>query len=75
MTWDDNRRRLYVSANDPGVLNFARSVASYVQGKENRSISENLQERIAIHEALDIYGLNYTPNPKTPYSRCPSRRT
>jgi hypothetical protein len=69
MTWDDNRKAAaYVSANDPGVLNFARSVASYVQGKENRSISENLQAGIAIHEALDIYGLNYTPNPKTPYS-------
>ena len=69
MTWDDNRKAAaYVSANDPGVLNFARSVASYVQGKENRSISENLQAGIALHEALDIYGLNYTPNPKTPYS-------
>jgi tetratricopeptide (TPR) repeat protein len=69
MTWDDNRKAAaYVTSKDPGVLNFARSVSSYIRSRENRSICDNLQAAIAFHEALDLYGLNYTPNPKTPYS-------
>jgi tetratricopeptide (TPR) repeat protein len=69
MTWDDNRKAAaYVTSKDPGVLNFARSVSSYIHGKENRSICDNLQAAIAFHAALDLYGMNYTPNPKTPYS-------
>jgi len=69
MTWDDNRKAAaYVTSKDPGVLNFARSVSSYIRSKENRSICDNLQAAIAFHEALNLYGLNYTPNPKTLYS-------
>ena len=34
----------------------------------HESINENLQAAIALHEALDLYGLNYVPNPITPYS-------
>jgi len=70
MTWDDNRKAAaYVTSKDPGVLNFARSVSSYIRSKENRSICDNLQAAIAFHEALDLFGLNYTPNPKTPYEQ------
>ena len=69
MTWDDNRKAAaYVTAKDPGVLNFARSVTSYIRSKENRSICDNLQAAIALHEAIDLYGMNYTPNPRTPYA-------
>jgi tetratricopeptide (TPR) repeat protein len=70
MTWDDDRKAAaYVTSKDPGVLGFARSVSSYVRSRENRSICENLQAAIAFHQALDLYGLNYTPNPKTPYEK------
>jgi tetratricopeptide (TPR) repeat protein len=69
MTWDDNRKAAaYVTAKDPGVLQFARSVTSHVQSWEKRSINPNLQAAIAIHEALDLFGLDYVPNPTTPYS-------
>jgi tetratricopeptide (TPR) repeat protein len=75
MTWDDNRKAAaYVTSKDPGVLNFARSVSSYIRSKENRSICDNLQAAIAFHEALDLYGLNYTPNPKTPYSEASKQK-
>jgi tetratricopeptide (TPR) repeat protein len=75
MTWDDNRKAAaYVTAKEPQVLNFARSVTSYVHSKENRSISDNLQAVIALHEALDLYGLNYTPNPVTPYSEASKQK-
>ena len=69
MTWDDNRKAAaYVTAKDPEVLQFARSVTSHVEGWETRSINSNIQAAIAIHEALDLYGLDYVPNPTTPYS-------
>ena len=69
ITWDDNRKAAaYVTAKDPGVLKFARGVTSYVEGKENRSISTNLQAAIALQAALDIYGLNYSTNQRKPYS-------
>ena len=69
MTWDDNRKAAaFVTAKEPQVLNFARTVTSYVRAKEKRSINDNLQAAIALHEALDLYGINYTPNPVTPYS-------
>ena len=69
MKWDDNRKAAaYVTAKDPGVLQFARSVTSHVQNWETRSINSYLQAAIAIHEALDLYGLDYVPNPTTPYS-------
>ena len=69
MTWDDNAKAAaFVTAKEPQVLNFARSVTSYVRAKENRAICDNLQAAIALHEALDLYGMNYTPNPVTPYS-------
>jgi tetratricopeptide (TPR) repeat protein len=69
MTWDDNRKAAaYVTAKEPQVLDFARNITSYVHSKETRSIADSLQSAVALHEALDLYGVNYTPNPVTPYS-------
>ena len=69
MTWDDNRKAAaFVTSKDPGVLNFARGVKLH-HSKEGRSICDNLQSAIAFHEALNLYGLDDTPNPKTPYKQ------
>jgi tetratricopeptide (TPR) repeat protein len=76
MTWDDNRKAAaYVTAKSPQVLAFSREVTSYVHSKENRSVNENLQAAIALHEALDLYGLNYTRNPVTPYDEASKDKT
>jgi hypothetical protein len=75
MTWDDDRKAAaYVTTKDPAVLQFARSVTSKIRGGENRSIEDNLQAAIALHEALDLYGLDYVPNPVTPYSQASTRK-
>ncbi len=75
MTWDDNRKAAaYVTAKDPGVLNFARSVTSYIRGRESRAICDNLQAAIALHEALDLFGMNYSPNPRTPYAEASKQK-
>jgi hypothetical protein len=68
MTWDDNRKAAaYVNAKDPGVVNFARTVTSYVRGRETRLLNDNLVNAMALHQALDLYGMDYAPNPITPY--------
>ena len=69
MTWDDTRKAAaYVTPDAPEVLNFAKRVTSYVRAHENRSVNKNLEAAFALHEALDIYGLNYVPSPTVPYS-------
>ena len=68
MTWDDNRRAAsFVTAKDPAVLAFAKSITGYIRSKEVRSINPSLQTAMAFHEALDLYGLNYVQDPTTPY--------
>jgi tetratricopeptide (TPR) repeat protein len=75
MTWDDNRKAAaFVTAKEPQVLDFARSVTSYIHAKETRSIADALQSAIALHEAIDLYGINYTPNPVTPYSEASKKK-
>jgi tetratricopeptide (TPR) repeat protein len=75
MTWDDNRKAAaFVTAKEPQVLDFARSVTSYIHAKETRSIADTLQSAIALHEAIDLYGINYTPNPVTPYSEASKKK-
>ncbi len=68
MTWDDNRKAAaFVSAKDPAVLNFSRSVTSFVRSREKRLVNDNLLAAMALHQALALYGLNYSPNPVTSY--------
>ncbi len=75
MTWDDNRKAAaYVTSKDPAVLQFARSFTSKIRQAETRSIDENLQAAIALHEALDLFGLDYVPNPITPYSQASAKK-
>ena len=75
MTWDDNRKAAaFVTAKDPAVLQFARSVTSKVHEAERRSIDENIQAALALHEALDLYGLDYVPNPITSYSEASAKK-
>lgn len=69
MTWDDNRRpAAYVTAKDPAVLTFSKSIVGLVRSKEVRSINASLQTAMALHEALDLYGLNYVQDPTTPFA-------
>jgi tetratricopeptide (TPR) repeat protein len=75
MTWDDNHKAAaFVTAKEPQVLTFARSVTSSIHAQENRSVCENLQAAIALHEALDLYGINYTPNPVMSYSEASKKK-
>jgi len=68
MTWDDNRRAAaFVTAKDPQVLSFAKNVVGPIRDREVHALNAQLQTAMGIHDALDLYGLNYVPDPTTPY--------
>jgi hypothetical protein len=69
MTWDDDRKAAaFVSAKDPWVLSVSDNVTAMVRDLRNPGIVKNIQTAIAFHDALQVYGLAYSPNPSTPYS-------
>jgi tetratricopeptide (TPR) repeat protein len=72
VTWDDNRKACsFVTAKDPAVMKFSKNVAGWIQGAGQgagpRAVAKNLKLAIALHEALDLYGISYVVDPITPY--------
>ena len=49
------------------MLQFAKNVASLVRQHDNRGVDLILQTALAVHEALAVHGINYIPDPTTPY--------
>ena len=75
MTWDDNRKAAaYVTAKDPGVLNFARSVTSYIRGKENRLSATTCRLPLPCMQRSTSIGMNYSPNPRTSYAEASKQK-
>jgi tetratricopeptide (TPR) repeat protein len=69
MTWDDDRKAAaFVTARDPAVLSFAKGVASIIHDAGGDALDANLRKAIAVHEALDQYGIRYQVDPETPYA-------
>jgi tetratricopeptide (TPR) repeat protein len=68
MNWEDDRRAaVFVTSKDPAVLGFVKNVKSMVQGKGGGALDANLRMGIALHEALSLHGLVYTPDPKNSF--------
>lgn len=69
MRWDDDQRAAaFVTAKDPRVLSFAKNVAGLVRDSGPKAIDLNLFVAMGIYKALDLYGLSYVVDPKTPFS-------
>jgi tetratricopeptide (TPR) repeat protein len=68
MSWSDDRRAAaFITARDPSVLSLSKSAAGVVRSREVRSINPALQMAMALHEVIDTFGVNYVPDPTTPY--------
>jgi len=66
--WDDDRRAAaFVTAKDPTVLKFAKSLAGMVRENSIQAVDYNMQVAMAVHRALSLYGVSYVVDPKTPY--------
>ncbi|MBN1837481.1 MAG: hypothetical protein JW820_16620 [Spirochaetales bacterium] len=69
MTWDDTRKAAaFVTARDPAILSFSKSVSSIVRGRAGAALNSRLLQAIALYEALGVYGLSYVVDPSTPYA-------
>jgi hypothetical protein len=69
ITWDDDRKvAAFVTAKEPAVLKFSKNIAGMVKGKTSRALNPNLLMAIALHRALDLYGMSYVVDPTTPYN-------
>ena len=69
MSWfDDGCAAAYVTAKDPAVLGFAKNVSSATKDAVNPAIDRNLQAAMALHQALDLYGIGYAVDPKSAYA-------
>ena len=68
ITWDDDRKACaFVTAKDPAVLKFSKNVAGWIRDSGSRALNKNLKIAMALHEALDLYGISYVIDPTTPY--------
>lgn len=68
LTWDDDRKVCaFITAKDPAVMRFAKNISAGIQGKGSRATDKHLRSAMAIHEALDLFGISYVIDPSTPY--------
>jgi tetratricopeptide (TPR) repeat protein len=75
MTWKDDRRvAAFVTAKDPAVLSFSKSVVGMVKGKASAAINTNLLQAMAFHDALSLYGLSYVVDPKSSYAELSEKK-
>jgi len=69
MTWDDDQKvSSYVTARDPEVLKFSKSIAGEIRHVGSKALNSKFREAIALFEALRQYGINYVVDPTTPYT-------
>ena len=68
MTWDDDRKAAsFVTAKDPVILRFAKSIAGETRSSGFNAINTNFRIGMGLFQALSLYGVNYVIDPKTPY--------
>ena len=69
MTWDDDRKAAsFVTAKDPAVLRFAKSVAGETRSSGSDAVNTNFRIALGLFQALSLYGINYVVDPTTPYA-------
>jgi len=68
LTWDDDRKAAaFVTANDPTVLRFARNIAAAIRGESVIAVNERLRIGMAIFQALNLYGMDYSIDADSSY--------
>jgi tetratricopeptide (TPR) repeat protein len=76
MTWDDDRKAAaFVTAKDPMVLTFSKGVVGSISDKGPAAINPNLLEALSLFSAMDLYGISYVVDPKTPFVEFSKNKT
>lgn len=76
MTWEeDSRAAAFVTAKDPAVLTFAKGAVGPLRDRGPQAVDGNLAAAMGLFTALDLHGLSYVVDPKTPHSEFAASRT
>ena len=68
MTWDDDRKAAaFVTATDPDVMLFAKSIASDAGRAVPPAVNANFRIAVALFQAMALQGVGYVTDPSTPY--------
>lgn len=68
MTWDDfSKPAAYVTSKDGAVLSLRGQISRVLRDARPTAVHPNLQTAIALHAALNLHGISYTPDPSSPY--------
>jgi tetratricopeptide (TPR) repeat protein len=68
LEWTDDRRAAsFVTAKEPGIMEFAKNTTSSVKEEINSELDPSLVNGMIIFEALSLYGLNYQIDPNSSY--------
>jgi tetratricopeptide (TPR) repeat protein len=68
MSWDDDRKAAaFVTAKDPAVLAVSKAVAGLVRENGPAALNQNLLTAMGLFTAMELYGLSYVVDPKTPF--------
>jgi len=74
--WDDDRKAsCFVTAKDPSVLRFSKTVSALLRDRPVMEFDHALLKAMVLHSALNLYGLAYMQDPSTPYAEFSQRRT
>ena len=69
MIWDDDRKAAsFVTARDPRVLNFAKTLSAVAKEENIVELNYALQTGMAVFEGMGVAGISYAIDPSTPYS-------
>jgi len=76
VVWDDDRKAAcFVTAKDPTVLRFSKTVSGLLRDRAEAGFDEALLKAMTISAALDCYGLAYAQDPATPYAEFSEKTT
>jgi len=69
MTWDDDRKAAsFVTANNPLVYSYSRSLSGKIRNEAIPSLDKNFQIGMGLFESLNLYGLGYVVDPSSAYA-------
>ncbi len=69
MTWNDDRKAAcFVTANNPLIFSYARSISGKLRKDSVKALDRNFQIGMGLFEALSLYGLGYVVDPSSAYT-------
>lgn len=69
LSWvDDQRAASFVTAKEPGIIEFAKNTMSTVSDNMNTELDDSLTTAMMVFEALSLYGIKYQIDPNSSYS-------